>query len=555
MTELPEDPAAPNGGPALPAEVVATLAHIAGGERGPAWAGFDETGRVLDAGGALAAYGLAGVAPGVELARAAEWLEGLIVSPLRPLTLPSLAVAGRHVDLYVWPAALTPPHGYLVVVDSSSRVRERADVLEWANEASLLRQRLESAERGRRGARRERDETLNALGAEILERGPDGKFRPQGVPPAWLCAVCEWEDGAECALSGDDPASFLGAFLGDVEEVLDAGSPAVVRSGMWSQEFGGRDQVFEAVAMVLSTGRRVVMVEHIELRHRERQELLQRAREASLTYEAARRAREHKEVLLNCIVHDLRSPLASMAGALRLLRGSTVPEPQRAELLDIALRQSERQDELIRAVLEVFRGELEDVERFEEDARSAPDLALVVRECVERARPAFQERGVTLGTSSYAAPHVGPASTSRTAASLPVVGSRDRLERVVHNLLDNALRHSPAGGAVEVRVDAGPNGPELVVADRGAGVPETLRGMLFQRFVRGTVGGAAGLGLYFCRMTVERWGGRITYRDREGGGAEFCVQLRAARTLSSPAPEDPGRPSGPGGLSPVRDPL
>ena len=109
-----------------------------------------------------------------------------------------------------------------------------------------------------------------------------------------------------------------------------------------------------------------------------------------------------------------------------------------------------------------------------------------------------------------------------------VVGLRDRLERVVDNLLDNALRHSPRGTSVDVAVEASPLGPALVVADRGAGVPETLRGMLFQRFVRGSAGGAAGLGLYYCRMTVERWGGAIAYRDRTGGGAEFRVQVRPA---------------------------
>lgn len=427
--------------------------------------------------------------------------------------MPALSLAGHHVDVHVWRAQEN--RGYLVIVDSTRVVKERADVLERANEASLLRERLEGAERGRRSARLERVETLNALGAEILERGPDGRFRPQGRAPAWLCAVCEWEEHDDHSISGDDPASFLGVFLAEAEDALEAGAPTLVRSGMWAQEINGRDEVFEAVAMVLSTGRRVIMVEHIDLRYRERQELLQRAREASLSHEAVRRGVEHKDVLLNCIVHDLRSPLASIAGALRLIRGRDLDPDQQRDLLDIAIRQTERQDELIRTVLEVFRAEVDDLARVDTDPRTAPDLCHVVRESVQRALPAFEERGVSLFS------HL----PSRTVG---VIGLRDRLERVVDNLLDNALRHSPRGTSVDVAVEASLLGPSLVVADRGAGVPETLRGMLFQRFVRGSAGGAAGLGLYYCRMTVERWGGAITYRDRTGGGAEFRVQFRPA---------------------------
>ncbi|MEZ6016610.1 MAG: ATP-binding protein [Planctomycetota bacterium] len=530
----------PSGG-AAPGEVLSALIGIAGGERGAAWASFDADGRVVAVGGALAPHGLERLAPGDALVHAALWLEGLPVPPPRRMVLPALAVARHHVDVHLWPTSSSaegpvagPVAGYMVVVDSTLRVRERATVLERLNEANLLQEQLAGAERGRNSARLERSEALGALGVEVLERGGDGLFRPQGAPSEWLAAVCGWEGALDRVISGEDPLSFLGAFLAEAEETLDGDSPALLRSGMWSQVIAGREEVFEAFAMVLSTGRRIVMVERLDLRYRERQELLQRAREASLSHEAARRGVEHKDVLLHCIVHDLRAPLASIAGALRLLRGSgegaarpAVAADQARELLDIALRQADRQDALIRAVLEVFHAEVMDLERFDDDPRSAPDLVEVALDGVERARPAFLERGVRLVLGAGA------------PAAAPVVGARDRLARVLDNLLQNALRHSPQGEAVEVSVAAGPDGPALLVSDRGAGVPEGLQGLLFRRFVRGTAGGAAGLGLYYCRMTVERWGGSITYRDRDGGGAQFHVQLRAARAVSS-APPAPG---------------
>jgi signal transduction histidine kinase len=115
----------------------------------------------------------------------------------------------------------------------------------------------------------------------------------------------------------------------------------------------------------------------------------------------------------------------------------------------------------------------------------------------------------------------------------PVVGEFDelRLEQVVHNLVSNAIKYSPTGSAIEVRVRALPGGEaELVVADRGIGLRVVDEEQLFGRFERGdrrelTGISGIGVGLYVSREIVRRHGGRISLRPREGGGAVATVRL------------------------------
>jgi signal transduction histidine kinase len=107
-----------------------------------------------------------------------------------------------------------------------------------------------------------------------------------------------------------------------------------------------------------------------------------------------------------------------------------------------------------------------------------------------------------------------------------VIGERSRLERVIFNLVENALRHGPAGSTVSVdaRVDGG--AVHVCVEDEGNGVPLEQVSGLFEKFAqgRGQIG-KAGLGLYFCRIMVERWGGSIGYTPRPGRGSRFWFRL------------------------------
>ena len=107
-----------------------------------------------------------------------------------------------------------------------------------------------------------------------------------------------------------------------------------------------------------------------------------------------------------------------------------------------------------------------------------------------------------------------------------VSGESSRLDRVLANLLENALRHSPHGSTVTVGLHDEGAMVLTTVDDEGPGIPEALHKHLFQKFVQGKKhSGKIGLGLYFCRMTVEGWGGEIGYSPRETGGTRFWFRL------------------------------
>lgn len=106
----------------------------------------------------------------------------------------------------------------------------------------------------------------------------------------------------------------------------------------------------------------------------------------------------------------------------------------------------------------------------------------------------------------------------------------DKLERVLMNLLTNALRHTPSDGAVAVRVEPDANGVRIAVEDTGAGLDAEARERMFERFWRGDQSRSsrgAGLGLAIARGLVEAHGGRIWAENREGGGARVCFTLPA----------------------------
>ena len=110
------------------------------------------------------------------------------------------------------------------------------------------------------------------------------------------------------------------------------------------------------------------------------------------------------------------------------------------------------------------------------------------------------------------------------------VGELSRLQRVMANLIENAVRYSPAGGAVTIEVAASEADVEVAVQDQGPGVAPELRPRLFDKFVQGRGRtGRIGLGLYFCAMAVRRWGGEIGYATAVQGGARFWLRLARLR--------------------------
>lgn len=218
--------------------------------------------------------------------------------------------------------------------------------------------------------------------------------------------------------------------------------------------------------------------------------------------------------LIHGLAHDLRGPLSPMVIQLRLLQ-SVQPPLAAAEARRVAMVQ--RNTDRLAAMME----DLRDVVRLEEGdlkvERKALDLAHQAGLVAETFTDLAKERGVLLAIDA--------------AGPLPVQGDADRLQRVVHNLLGNAIKFTPAGGTI--RIIAKAEGPEATVRiiDTGPGLTVEQRGRLFQAFsqvhdLAATTEKGTGLGLYISKGILQQHGGRIWCdSDGPGKGTTFAFAL------------------------------
>ena len=249
--------------------------------------------------------------------------------------------------------------------------------------------------------------------------------------------------------------------------------------------------------------------------------------------------------LVASVSHELRTPLAALVAVLENLDdGVTTPDP---ETMHVARAQAERLSDLVDDLLDLSRVDAGVVAL---DRRVDQPVAQIVEAAVAEARsgPGANQRGVTFAV------RVEPPDLSAYA-------DRARLHQLLANLLDNAARHSPAGGVVHVSADVVGGSLRLEVADQGPGIEPQDREHVFERF--GTLpdsGGGTGLGLAIARWVTDLHGGRITVVDPVPGetGARFRVELPRSPELSeSPERNLPmdASPPAPVDTAPVVPPL
>jgi signal transduction histidine kinase len=218
-----------------------------------------------------------------------------------------------------------------------------------------------------------------------------------------------------------------------------------------------------------------------------------------------------KERLSAFVIHDLKSPVSSIdLGAQLLARDPQLPEHARESAGHI--REAARG--LLRLILNLL-----DISKSEEGkltARSARvDLDSLTRELLQAHAVSAQDRKLTL---------------ARTLDVTSAYADTDLLRRVLENLLDNAIRHAPAGSQVRVIAARGDGAVELRVSDDGSGIPAALRDRIFDPFVqdpgrdRPATRSGRGLGLAFCKLAVEAHGGVIAVEDTSRG-TTICVRL------------------------------
>ena len=222
-----------------------------------------------------------------------------------------------------------------------------------------------------------------------------------------------------------------------------------------------------------------------------------------------------KDEFMAVVSHELRTPLSSVYGAAMTLQRRKLDPAGREAMLGIIYRESARLANLVDQVLWASRLDSGAVESKLE----AVDAAPLAREVVAGAQAHLPE-----GLSVQLSGAEGPRSVRADA---------EKLEHVLVNLVDNAVKYSPDGGSIEVRLQPNNGHLRVTVRDQGLGIPADEQEQIFDKFkrldphlTRGV--GGTGLGLYICRELVQQMGGRIWVVSEPGRGSAFSFELPVA---------------------------
>jgi PAS domain S-box-containing protein len=225
-----------------------------------------------------------------------------------------------------------------------------------------------------------------------------------------------------------------------------------------------------------------------------------------------------KSDFIATVSHELRTPMTAVLGAAKtLLRDDIALTPERRlQLLQMIGAQGTRLTQITEEVLLANRLDRGDLRIHNEPV----DLVEVAQNAVETMRERLPD-----SVSLNARPGVN--------GSIPALGDRHRIEQVLVNLIDNAVKYSPEGGEVLVTTAPLESSVRVEVADEGMGIPVAEQMSVFEKFYRGdpqhrAVPGGTGLGLYICRELVRRMGGTIGVDSRPGEGSTFFFELPRA---------------------------
>jgi len=214
------------------------------------------------------------------------------------------------------------------------------------------------------------------------------------------------------------------------------------------------------------------------------------------------------------IVHDLRHPISSLFGIIKLLEMVLPEEALRANqsLLNLATSTCEHMQLLVDSLLDIARMESGEVELELEQL----NLSQLIEDAVNRPVLPTQE-GVKL--------------TAAISLNLPpIMADEEKVKRILANLISNAIKYTPSGGQITVAAELQKNQVQVSVADTGPGVPPDERERIFERFAQisdnSPRGKGFGLGLAFCRLAVEAHGGKIWVESGENNvGSRFIFTL------------------------------
>ena len=497
---------------ALPYPIHDLLFHTIVEPRNPACLQIDRNGDLIHSDGPCEAYGLNNLVPGKSITDILDVLDGMLPLSSEKIVLHHVQLSrGICADIHLVDRDGTV---WVLLLDSAVEADRLRQVQQHRQEASLLRDRMRrlTGQALPLAATEEpiRAHLLASQDTLVLERVRDRDFTVAGPVPHRFHNLFPSELQSGDSFNPAIPCPFIEDFLSEAEALWRSGAPDQLRAGPWTElSTDGSEHQLEVTAARVGS-HEFLLIRLLDIAFAQRTHLLQKAREQSLDFERLLKEINEKEILLHCIVHDLSGPLTGIKGCLEMLENEPL-SPLGRRMAELGSKEVKRQDLLIRQMLEVFEAEVRALQ-CPPDIAQAPDVIQSAHSVLRGLSGAFQSRDIRFQLREPTDRRIG----------YRVVAESIKLDRIFYNLFENAIRHTSQGCSVNIRFESDPEGVTTFVENEGDPVPQHLIPDLFRQFTRGDNNtGKAGLGLFFCRITVERWGGRIGYEPLPEGGVRL----------------------------------
>jgi PAS domain S-box-containing protein len=285
------------------------------------------------------------------------------------------------------------------------------------------------------------------------------------------------------------------------------------------------EQVIGTLTVIEDVTERVAREAELQAQIEDRSRLLSSEK---LARNEAERANRLKDEFLATISHELRNPLNAIMGWAHMMRLGKLTPANVERAVETIYRNAKSQTQLVADLLDVSRiisGKL----RL--DVRTV-DLIQIVDDAIDSIRPAADAKGIRLQTMLD--PSAGP-----------ITGDADRLQQVVWNLLTNAVKFTPKGGRIQIKLQRVESHVEVVVTDSGIGISKDFLPHVFDRFRQADasttrIHGGLGLGLSIVHQLVDLHGGTVNVQSEgEGKGATFTISLPFAGVVSNQQDAEP----------------
>lgn len=228
-------------------------------------------------------------------------------------------------------------------------------------------------------------------------------------------------------------------------------------------------------------------------------------------YAALQKSKQEKDRILNVVAHDLRSPLSGISGISKvMLADNNVPDESK-EMFKLIEQSAES---TLRLINELLQTNINSIDQYQFQVLSINQL---LKDSIQILSFAAKEKDITIDTTI-------------TNQVLKVKVDKDKIERVISNLVTNAIKFSNPHSKIQVTLNAQDEFAEMIVTDQGIGIPQQMQDSIFDLFTsskrKGTAGEKSyGLGLAICKKIIEVHQGQIKVSSVEGKGASFSVLI------------------------------